>query len=168
MTRVELELRPAELVAHWKRCGQTADWLASYLVHDFEPAVRETVKNVLSTVINELLENAVKFCADKQTSIKFSASHGDESLRFDSWNTASETHARLLEGTLESLDHTSADSLFTQRIAAGKAAGAPGIGLIIVKRDYDARLSAKLTPRADGAVDVHVSVELDIARVTRS
>ena len=54
---------PIDLVREWSRCGQTADYMARYLAYDF--ADRETAASVLSTVINELVENAAKFSTDK-------------------------------------------------------------------------------------------------------
>jgi len=162
---IELALRPTELVAHWKRCSLTADWISSYLAHDFEPKARATAKNALSTVANELLENAVKFRADEQTGIKIAAGRHGGFVRIETWNAAPDARARLLASTLEELARGSLDSMFAQRVAGGRVPGAPGIGLLIIKRDYGARLDAKLTPRSNGALDVHVSVELDVARL---
>jgi hypothetical protein len=76
-------------------------------------------------------------------------------------NQASADRARLLESTLEELASSSADVLFAQRIAQGSAPGAPGVGIIIIRRDHGARVGAELTPREDGTLDVHVSVDLD-------
>lgn len=167
-TRIELELVPGELAANWSRCGQTADFLASYIAQDLEPAERAAAKNVLSTVINELVENAVKFSAEKHGVVKVAVRHQNGSVSIETTNAAPEAHASFLEKTLERLRHTAADSLFAERTAAGRTAGTPGIGLIILQRDYDARLRAKLTTRPDGAVDVHLSAELDVRRVTRA
>ena len=159
---IELTLRPRELLRHWQRCGQTADWIASYLVHDFDPNARVGAKNVFSTVINELLENAVKFCTDEPIDIKIAVHHHGGLVRIETWNTASDARARLLEETLEDLGRSTTDSMFARRVAIGSDTDAPGIGLLIIKRDYGARIDAVLTPRKDGARDVHVTVELDV------
>ena len=60
---LSVTLIPLDLVTEWARCGQTADYLARFLAYDFEK--RELAASVLSTVVNELVENAVKFSSDK-------------------------------------------------------------------------------------------------------
>jgi len=48
LTGVDLELRALELVAHWRRCGHTADWLARFFSYDFDLETREAATSVLS------------------------------------------------------------------------------------------------------------------------
>jgi hypothetical protein len=163
---IELVLRPSELMRHWERCGLTADWIASYLVHDIESADRAPAKNVLSTVINELVENAVKFTTNDE-GIRIAAHHHGAFVRIETWNTTPEARARLLEETLEELARTTLDSLFARRVASGSGNETPGIGLLIIKRDYDGQINAVLTPRDDGSSDVHVIVDVDVARVMK-
>ncbi len=161
---IELELRPSELLVHWKRCGLTADWVSSYLAQDIEPAAQPTARNVLSTVINELLENAVKFSTDGAPAIRIRTGRRGNSVWIETFNKAAEPRARLLEKTLEELGREPASALFTRRMAADKDPEAPGIGLLIIQRDHGARIHAEIALRADGAVDVRVHVELDVTR----
>jgi hypothetical protein len=164
---LELILRPQDFLRQWQRCGQTADWIANYLVHDIEPSGRSDAKNVLSTVINELLENAIKFSSDDPEDVKVAVRHRGSFISIETRNVTSAARARLLEKTLEELDTATLDSLFARRVA-GNDADAPGVGLLIIKRDYGARVDAVLTPRDDGASDVHLTVELDLAAVKSS
>ena len=55
---IKLFVTAGELTQEWGRCGLTADWIAGYLVLDLEQSFREVAKNLISTVANELLENA--------------------------------------------------------------------------------------------------------------
>jgi hypothetical protein len=162
MNGIDLELRPEELLASYRRCGLTADWLASYVSSDLDSEHRAAVKNVLSTVINELLENAVKFSVDPTGSIRITARREANAVRIETWNRASEDRARLLESTLEELGRSSPDALFAQRMAQSSAPGAPGVGIIIIRRDHGARVGVELTPRGDGSFEAHVSVALDL------
>jgi hypothetical protein len=162
-----IELRPAELVAQWKRCGLTADWMSSYLVQAFEPSAQPTAQNVLSTVINELLENAVKFSTDDAPAIRIRAGRHGDLTWIETFNTAAEPRARFLEKRLEELAREPMNALFARSMASERDSEAPGIGLVIIQRDHGARIHAELTPRADGAVDVRVRVELDAARMGR-
>jgi hypothetical protein len=168
LTGIELELRPLEFIAQWRRCSLTADWLASYLAYDFDETARATALNVLSTVINELVENAVKFTSDKRTKVRVLLAHHGDFVRLVTQNPALAERALLLRETFEELERVSLDALFARRIAEGSVPNAPGVGLLILKRDYAARLGARLTPRPDASFDVEVQVDLDVASVERT
>jgi hypothetical protein len=164
LVAVELVVCPRQLVAHWKRCGVTADWLANYFAPDFEPEIRESAKSMLSTVANELLENAVKFSEREHESIHVVVEYDGLVLRIETTNPASSASAALLKSTLDALSREPLDALFAQRIADGNVEKAPGIGLLIIRRDYGARLRVRLTPRPDGLQNVRLTVELDPPR----
>jgi hypothetical protein len=164
MTGIDLHLRADELLAYWSRCGLTADWIANYLASELDPKGRATARSVLSTVINELLENAVKFSVDPQGSIRIAARREGNSVRIETWNRASAGRVHLLESTLEALARSSADVLFSQRIAQGGAPGAPGVGIIIIRRDHGARIQTHVETHADATVHVHMTVHLDLPR----
>ena len=162
LSRIELALQPRHLLAQWQRCGLTADWLASYLACDLETGEQASAKNVLSTVINELLENAVKFSADGVDTFKVAVRREHRIVRVETWNRAVEHRSRLLEQTLAELEVDSAQALFLRRMAQPAVVGAPGIGIIVVRRDYGARIHASVTPADSGTTDVHVSVDLEL------
>ena len=90
--------------------------------------------------------------------------HYENLFRIEISNTAASSSVRLLEQTLDELAREPFEAVFTQRIGNANLPGTPGIGLLIIKRDYGARLTASLTPRPEGTHDVRVTVELDIAR----
>jgi hypothetical protein len=142
--------------------------MSSYLVQAFEPSAQPTAQNVLSTVINELLENAVKFSTDDASAIRIRAGRHDDSIWIETFNTAAEPRARFLEKRLEELVHEPLNALFARSMANARDSEAPGIGILIIQRDHGARIRAELTPRTDGSVDVRVRVELEAARMGRA
>jgi len=162
MARVNLELQPHQLLAQWKRCGMTADWLASYLSCELAAEARAAATNVLSTVINELLENAVKFSSDAAASIRVAVERQGASVRIETWNRALEGRASLLEETLAELQRGSAQALFLKRTAHPAAAGGPGIGIIIMQRDHGACIQASVANIEAGTADVHVRADLGL------
>ncbi|HXI58744.1 MAG TPA: hypothetical protein VNO55_21905 [Polyangia bacterium] len=169
LTGVSIDLRALELVAHWGRCGLTADWLARFFAYDFAPGSREAAVSVLSTAINELLENAAKFCSDKQHPVRISVRHHGDFVRIATGNTAGDNHVQRLRTTLDQLSHGSLEELFTRLMQNKSAPGASGIGLLILKKDYGARLAVRLAPlAAAGEWDVQVTADLDIAEVEQT
>jgi hypothetical protein len=157
---IAVELVPLDMIAHWHRCGATADWAAELLAYNFDN--RATASNVLSTVINELLENAVKFSADKRRPIHLRAGQHGDRIVIETENAADEAQARALETHVETLfaDRGELFARLIERAAAGDV-DAPGVGLLVVRRDYGATLGVELSPLGTGEQLVRVRVALD-------
>jgi len=65
---ISLSLLQADMRKNWHRCSSTADYGADYISAPM-PA-REKVRNSISMVLNELVENAVKYTPDQGESIE--------------------------------------------------------------------------------------------------
>jgi hypothetical protein len=156
---VEVELVPLDIIAHWARCGATSDWAAHLLAYNFDH--RETASNVLATVINELLENAVKFSSDKRRPIRLRVAQRGDRIVIETENVADAVQARVLEAHVAALfaDRGELFAHLVARAAAGEI-GAPGIGLLVVRRDFGGTLGVELSPEADDDHLVRVRVTL--------
>jgi len=152
ITGAAVELRALDLVAHWKRCGLTADWLAPYFAYDFEPEARDAAQNVLATAVNELLENAAKFCADKRSTLRLSVRHHGDFIRIETMSVADDARTAAFRAVLEELGRADLAELFARRIEHPQEPGSSGVGLVILKKDY-------------GGWDVHVQLSLDAEEV---
>ncbi|OHD53790.1 MAG: hypothetical protein A2Y33_02745 [Spirochaetes bacterium GWF1_51_8] len=62
-TRIDIDIMPGNMGGFWPRCGITADYCAQYLSLS-RPDLKKG-KNTLSFVLNELLENAVKYTVNQ-------------------------------------------------------------------------------------------------------
>lgn len=146
--------------AHWHRCGATADWAAHLLAYNFER--RETATNVLSTVINELLENAVKFSSDKRRPIRLRVAQRGDRVVIETENAADAAQTHDLETHLAAVfaDRGELFAKLIERAAAGET-GAPGVGLLVLRRDFGATLGVEIAPHASGDHVVRVCVTLD-------
>jgi hypothetical protein len=157
---IDVELVPLDMIAHWHRCGATADWAAQLLAYNF--AHRETAAGVLATVINELLENAVKFSSNKRRPIRLRVAHRGERVVIETENAADGVQARVLEAHVAAMfaDRGELFGHLIARAAAGEV-GAPGVGLLVVRRDFGATLDIDVSPLADDDQLVRVRVTLD-------
>lgn len=156
----ELSLRfvPLAFVTEWSRCGQTADYLARFLAYEF--GNRENAVNVLSTVINELIENAVKFSADKAGLAEISVRQFGEYVSITTRNSANESQAESFREIAAGINAGDPEELFAQRILHPPATGGAGIGLIMLRKDYEAQLNVSIAPDAGQAGLRIVQVEL--------
>src|SRR5688500_12769974 len=129
------------MVVQWRRCGVVADYIAEYLALSFEQPSH--AQSVLSTVANELVENAVRFSAEKARPIRVEARHRGEVVELLVSNMAAKNHIRGLEALFADLGRGDLMSVFRERVEARTRGG---LGLLILAKDYGAVLGAMLAP----------------------
>lgn len=156
-----LKLARIDLVAHWRRCGTTADFIGDFLSDHFHrPA---TAANVLSTVVNELIENAVKFSLSDARSVEVSVPLFDDCLIVQTRHLAQRDQADALLLSLEALSASTPEVLFLEQLehTAAEDREASGLGFITLVKDYGAILGARITPTPqEGVVGVTVQARL--------
>lgn len=144
LSGASLELPALSLIAHWHRCGMTADWLAGFMAYDFEH--RESASNVLATVVNELLENAAKFCAGSFEPVGLSVRHYGDEVRVEVRNCTEAKHAEALRSHLARLEEEDPDGLFASLVERAGEPGSPGVGLLLLRRNYGAAIAVRADP----------------------
>ena len=143
LTSTSIAVPAMDFVVQWSRCGMTADYIADYLAYAFER--RDVARSVITTTANELLENAAKFTTDKRSTVRIAGRLRGGALELEVENVTDARHVDLLSARLDALSRGDAQSLFAERLeASGSDRG--GLGLIILARDYGARLGARITP----------------------
>lgn len=159
LSELSLSFLPLAVVAEWTRCGETADFVARYFAHDFGD--REIAGNVLSTVVNELLENAVKFSSDKNVPAHLIVREYAERLRIVTRNVATPAQAAAFGAAVARLAEGNPEAMFAERVASPPETGGAGIGLVVLRKDYGARVGVRVTPSDEGDADV-VDVVVEI------
>lgn len=157
-----LKLSPLDLVAHWGRCGMSADFMASYLAYDFENAA--SAQNVISTVLNELVENIVKFSSDKRIAVTASVVHYGEFVCVTTENVTNAARSAALASTMEELVSQDLEDLFSAQVerTVSSNEAISKLGLLMLMKDYKAKLGVRISPRpASDLSDVLVQVALD-------
>ena len=68
---------------------------------------------------------------------------------------------------LEEVLNVDAEELFRRHLESAPSAppGAPGVGLVVLRKDYEAELGVRITPRADGLFEVTVQVRISAEEV---
>jgi len=156
---------PLELVSQWRRCGLVADFLANY--HSFHFQNPKKALMILSTIINELLENAVKFSKDKNKLVTLSLRHSENSIFVETINVTDESNAARLDGFIFRLNQSDPESLFFEQIEECAVSDhlSSGLGLLTILKDYEANLGVKIAPKIDDTelheVAVTVAIQLD-------
>ncbi len=159
LSAIELEVIPIDLVTEWRRCGMVADFMADYMVHAFER--RDEARSILSTVANELVENAVKFSAEKRAAAHVSIRYHGEVVHAEIRNEATNDHVQDLRELLADLARDDAAAVFRRRMEDRR-----GLGLALLARDYRATVGATVAPSGEGGKNaVCLRVALSAAEV---
>ena len=152
---MSLKLFPGVFPIEWKQCGATADFLAHYFGSFYgarggrsqEREGRGREVDLMSYILNELVENAVKF--NEGGSIHVQVGLVQHELVFMVENFISRNTTVSLRPKLTELVTQDAAELFLRRIeenANNPDVSASGLGFITMMNDYHARLGWKLSP----------------------
>ena len=159
LTSLDLEVVPIDLLTEWRRCGMVADFMAEYMVHAFER--RDVARSILSTVTNELVENAAKFSAEKRAVAHVSIRHHGDVVHAEVRNEADEAHVQHLRELLADLARSGAIAVFQRRLE-----GRRGLGLAMLAKDYGATVGATIEPNgAEGRNTICLRVSLSALEV---
>jgi len=155
---ISVEVVPVDLLTQWRRCGMVSDSLADYMSYAFER--RDVARSILSTVVNELVENVAKYSADKLAPARLSLEHHGASLVVSSRSVANAAHVGALVEELEELAAGSAAEVFARLVAQRR-----GLGLALVASDYGAALGATISPAGGGLSTVSLTAALPASEV---
>lgn len=151
--RVTLKLNPAELTAHWRRCSLISDCAAGYIASAFSSAAKlrqGDIYNSVSTIMQELIENAAKFSLQRDAIIDIELLHFDRLVAFYVRNTTSASVAREFEKhiqallTAHDLESMYVDILEKRRDDESRS----GIGLLLLMKDHGLKLGVRFRPEA--------------------
>lgn len=112
-------------------------------------------------MINELIENAAKFCADKTEALTIAVRHHGDVIQIETQNRTDPVRAERLRIALDELAGGDLEAVFARRIEHQAEPGASGLGLLILVKDYGAQMCARLIKTATG--DKHVQVQVTLA-----
>ena len=132
---------PLDLV--WKHCDITADFLGSFYSvrsNELDVAANE-IRHSVSYVVNEILENAIKF--KSSGGIVIESSMRDGQFRLCISNTITKRAAARFQRVLSDLEGRNPSDLLIERIEANAAdpeSSASRLGLLTLMADYGVRL----------------------------
>jgi len=159
--RLALRLNPAELTSHWRRCSLLSDFIGGYVASAFAlgaKMVESDVYNSVSTIFQELIENAAKFSRQRDATIAIELCHFDRLIAVEIKNDATvsmaQEFARYIQRILATsdLDEMYRDILEKHRLTDSRS----GIGLLLLIKDYGLRLGVRFARTGDEGTTVTV------------
>lgn len=138
-----VRVKPIDLITYWQRCGIMADFVASFYAFTQEhPVVQE---NIISTIVNELIENATKYSVKRDRDVRIHMKLYDTVLKIQTENYAPKLHFQKLKQHLKSLTEAEdLDEFYFETLTSKPAESSDsGIGLLLLLKDYDIKIGAQ-------------------------
>ncbi|MGJ4731470.1 DUF6272 family protein [Leptospira levettii] len=156
---IEIHLKPLDLMRYWRRIGILSDFIGYFYGFSFLPNVptdsmdmkNSEIVNSISTVFNELLENAAKYSYDKKADIEISLIHRGKSFEMLVRNKTNESNVSAYETSLKEIfSAKDLEKLYFQKIESNDPdSSRSGIGLIMVLKDYPVKMEVTLETEGD-------------------
>ena len=153
----------------WRNNSLSADFMADY-VTTFFPGEGSSdrhrcaeIKDAVSYIENELLENAMKFSADAtKYPIDIHLYLHQNELRYYVTNTTDDATAKKLEGLIEELLTGSTEELYFQRIEAHAATddadSSAHVGFLTMLNNYNIRLAWRFESAENEPANVTLTI----------
>jgi hypothetical protein len=152
------------LQQRWHNNGLSADFLAGYMSTFFpgedqaSTARQAEIKDAISFIANELLENAMKFSyAQSQHTVTIEMFLDVDAIKLYTVNSIAPDKIGAFQQFIGRLLTEDTDALYTEQLernATGENEGASGLGFLTMLNDYGASLAWKFTPLVPGGDDV--------------
>ena len=146
---VYIRLKPIDLIAYWKRCGMLANFAAAFYAYTQDrPRAQE---NSISTVFNELIENATKYSTKRGAEVSVHMMLYDQVLKISIENLTTDFHYNHFQTHLSNLlSSDNLEDLYIETLA-NKMEGSTdsGIGLLLIMKDYPVKMGAKFIEKDD-------------------
>ena len=157
---VSVSFLPLDFFDFWERGSLLSNFIADYFMHNFPD---DAAQNLISTVLNELIENAVKFTRNNSMPIKITLKKRREELLIRAENALPMHRKNSFVAICRQLFEKNLDEMYIERINKNiEDPTSSGIGLILIKKDYCAGLHFRFYTDDRNNAHVAVTVKLDI------
>jgi hypothetical protein len=172
-SNVEIMITPFDLVTYWKRVGILADFVAGFYTYSFLPPnkpiqdITETpVFTSISTVFNEMVENAAKYSMDKKARLKINLNQYKNIFKMQVENSTSIESAMNFHDIIQEIFNSEdLEMMYIQKLednSENKPHGHSGIGIMMILKDYPVKMGVRVqTDEENLAANVLIEVYYD-------
>jgi hypothetical protein len=156
-----IRLQPIDMMSQWKRIGRVSDFTADFFVNNV--SLSDFIRNSVSTVVNELVENAAKFAKPRNGLIDLDLKYYSTIIKIEVRNIVSdrirenfeEIIKKYLSGDIEKLYYEQLDSLSNKEEVSG-------MGYLLLYKDYPIRFGYQFKKLDSDRHEVTVEAYLNI------
>ncbi|TGL38942.1 DUF6272 family protein [Leptospira perdikensis] len=158
-SKIQIQLTPLDLMRHWRRIGIMSDFIGYFYGFSFLPNVptdsmemkNSNIVSSISTVFNELLENAAKYSYDKKADIDISLIHRGKTIEMFVQNQTNEKNVTAYEASLKDIfSANDLESLYLEKLETNENdPNRSGIGLIMILKDYPVEMEVNFESKGE-------------------
>lgn len=147
---------------YWKRCDVLSNFISQFYFHSYES--KRLDKNAISTIINELVENAAKYSDKENSKIYIEIKDLGSDLRLEVKNRVTPWMKAIFENKIQTIQQGNINQLYFDALESrNNGSGSEGMGLLILLKDYQLKLAYEFTKTEeldfDLTIRVHIPVE---------
>ena len=152
VSHLALTFSRLDFVTSWRKCGRLADFLAQHIAEDLD--TRELATNELSSLLNELIENTVKFSCPDGGAICIELPFWGDRLTIVTRHCCHPAQTERLATCVTTLSNGDPETLFIEQMLATATADpdTSGLGLITLRKDHDAKIGLAVEPTGDTTI----------------
>jgi len=138
---------PVEHLTSWKKCSLIANFFGNYQAESYKDNKKQIISTI-STISNELIENAIKFSEKDYSEISISIKKHESSILIQVSNIANDTNTERLKNTLSKIYNKNISAFQIEKINRNAIDNTSfsEIGLINIAKDFSDKVGAKITP----------------------
>ncbi|PJZ44397.1 DUF6272 family protein [Leptospira brenneri] len=158
-SHLSISLSAIDMTFYWKRCDVLSNFISQFYFHSYES--KHLDKNAISTIINELVENAAKYSDKENSKIFVEIKDLGTSLRVEVKNRVSPWIKAIFENKIQMIQSGNIDQLYFEALESrNHGTGNMGIGLLMLLKDYQLKLAYEFTKMDDSSFDVTIRVHI--------
>lgn len=159
--KLYLSVIPENILTYWSKVSDVANFVADFYYYDYPD---RAVQNNISTVLNELIENAVKFSNIKERHIDIYSFNNSGELVFQVTNSISPESWNELKKIHQEMETTDLKKLYIKRIQdLSRKKSGTGIGLLLLKKDYSIDINFSLEENSEKGDLLTTTVKMKVA-----
>ena len=168
-TPIVMSLSKEMVLNDWNSCSLTSNKISSLYLDKFPNQTK--IANLISHIFNELIENAVKYSDEKENEIKLQCIPSNSKIELEAYNITNIHFAERFDKYIKETMHENLEEVFYKYLlnAAESTNTDSGIGLLLIRKDFNANASFKIMPNNNNAelFDIYVKIELAIEDISK-
>ncbi|TGK55348.1 ATP-binding protein [Leptospira kanakyensis] len=158
-SHLSISLSAIDMTFYWKRCDVLSNFISQFYFHSYES--KKLDNNAISTIINELVENAAKYSDKENNKIFLEIKDLGHNLRIEVKNRVTPWTKAVFENKINTIQSGDIDQLYFDALESrNHGTGNMGIGLLMLLKDYQLKLAYEFTKVDEFSFEVTIRVHI--------
>lgn len=160
-SQLSIAVSAADMNFYWKRCDVLSNFISQFYFHSYE--AKKLDKNAISTIINELVENAAKYSDKENNTVYIEIKDLGTDLRLEVKNHVTPWMKAIFENKIQTIKDGDINQLYFDALESrNNGSGSEGMGLLILLKDYQLKLAYEFNETEEHGFDLTIRVHIPV------